>query len=685
MANGAKPKDDASPAQADARSSSPGKKSRRNINKSILRRILARANKSYAEKVRKENSAQVTADAKELELTVLEDPDEVSILGMRRLPDSLKPLRTWIRKTCGKDVCVCVRLNVEAQNAKTSDISSCWLVTTNPTNPKLATARNLLEQQGAQKVVVRPTTPHVFKEILERDHRLDENKVKDVVEELLMEALDRGSQATDIHLEDRGNNDIKIRFRINGELKEKKIDKIGTSEMIRSIAHYLFNLAKRGTKQFIPTRPQNASVTMTYPTGDDRVSVDLRIATAPDIRGVDIFVRIARPNALSLEDCKYSEEQQRCLQKAMERPYGVIVFSGPTGSGKSTSLTALLDALPDKDEGGRKIVSLEEPVERELSHVTHVSVSTITEEGGWTSLLGGLNRWDSNINVLGEIKDAATAKAISDLATSGKLTLTTIHASNVFAIPSRMEELGVDHKFLFDKNFLVLLVNQRLVPKICQTCAVTYRDPKKMVDEHVKAMESEGKKVGSDEKAEMEKEVRREMADEMKEIFAVRGLAGIRKVADDEGMGVRVEEGAHNEKGSEEWEKQAERHLRAVSGCSRLLYRRRGEDECRDCEGTGVVGQLLVAEMILMDDVDWKHVQARTWDLWEEGKKKEGNWESIRDRAEEHLRNGHIDAIDVETKVSRLEPKEPKSEEGGVGTGKCPNEPARRDAMQVVA
>ena len=282
------------------------------------------------------------------------------------------------------------------------------------------------------------------------------------------------------------------------------------------------------------------------------------------------------------------------LREAIGRPYGAIVFSGPTGSGKSSSLTALLDDLPVAERERRKIISLEEPVERELEHVTHVSVSNIVEEGGWKALLGGSNRWDSNINVLGEIKDAETAEAIENLATAGKLTLTTVHASNVFSIPARMEDLGVDHKFLFDRNFLVLLVNQRLVPRLCADCRVP------IVDRARVAAILERSALASD---------------GSREDWRGR-LARYSSVA---GHGVHVRGGG-----------------------------------CDACEGSGIVGRVLVAELVMMDDPSRHYVRERDWDGWRLDLEGAG-WQSIRSQALDYIRQGAVDPIDVERLVCRLD------------------------------
>lgn len=511
-------------------------------------------------------------------------PDDLKYQGVQSLGNRHGQLGNWVREQCGDRVCVRVRIGEEGE------VSKCWIITSEPNSTEVETARNLILLRGWD-VEIHPATKAMVELAVGQDQTLTPTEVEDTFRDLLRQALARN--ASDIHFEVRGDRGA-TRFRINGEMQEFRLGgQAFPRQMIIMIGNYLFNrLAKRGARQFVISRPLNASAQ----TKVDDQTIALRFATAPDIRGVDIFVRVWRPDAqaLKLEDLGYRPEHIGMLREAISRPYGVIVFSGPTGSGKSSSLTALLDDLPVAERERRKIISLEEPVERELDHVTHVSVSNIIDEGGWKSLLGGLNRWDSNINVLGEIKDAETAEAIEDLATAGKLTLTTIHASNVLSIPARMEDLGVDHKLLFDRNFLVLLVNQRLVPKLCSDCRVPIADHARVAG-----------------------------------MFEKRTLDG---------------EGAR-----EDWRARLERY-RSIAGDGAYL---RGEG-CDTCRQSGIVGRVLVAELVMMDDPSRQSVRARDWDSWQRNLEATG-WKSIRSQTLDYIGQGMIDPMDVEKLVCRLD------------------------------
>ena len=448
---------------------------------------------------------------------------------------------------------------------------------------------------------IHPAVPRLVAKAGNPDQTLTETEVQSKLRELLKMAL--VLDASDIHFEMREPDAAIVRFRVDGEMREITGEgrPLVTVPIIKQLGNYMFTrLAKRGSRQFTTTEPLNASAQ----TKVDDQTVALRFATAPEIRGVDIFIRVWKPDQkpLQLDELGYRPSHIRKLSEAIRRPYGVIVFSGPTGSGKSSSLTALLDGFTPTEKARRKIISLEEPVERELRHVTHVSVSGLVEHAGWKALLGGLNRWDSNINVLGEIKDGDTANAIQDLATSGKLTLTTLHAANVLSIPTRMEDLGVEHEMLYDPNFLLLMVNQRLVPKLCNGCKRSLA------------------------------QIRLERAHGIHNIKEPDAEAGV--VGEDESSAIA--------------------RLSVLFPTDLRVSLRGIESVCDDCLGTGIDGRLLVAEVVVIDDQARGFIRHRRWDAWRAALRNE-EWPSIRDHAMEYIRAGWVDPRDVEKLVCPLD------------------------------
>ena len=457
------------------------------------------------------------------------------------------------------------------------------IITADPDAPQVEAARALLglkripfQVRPAMSEVVRAALRRLDEDEIGEDFMIEDDRTETDVSRLFLSILDAAvnREASDIHFEMRGSEGS-IRFRVNGQMVE--YDRISARETV-AIGNYLFNAeAKRGSLQFNTYMPLNASAH--FPVRGQTVAT--RFATAPDIRGVDIFVRIWRPDADAwpLEDLGYTPLQRDLLREAFARPYGVIVFSGPTGSGKSTSMSAVLETLP----ASLKVVSLEEPVERELPNVTHIAISDITEHGGWENLRGGLNRWDSNVNVLGEIKDRDTADSIKDLVTAGKLTVTTLHASNVLAVPMRMEDLGVDHSLLCDPNFLVLVINQRLVPELCPVCRTPFADAEN-VDQDSRHRFS------------------RLFDGEMGRIF-VRGPG------------------------------------------------------CAECSNSGVVGRVLAAEMVMIDEMSLDFIRNRDPLRWRQHLLAQG-WRPIADHMLRHVRAGRVDPVDAERAAGRLDATE---------------------------
>ena len=457
------------------------------------------------------------------------------------------------------------------------------IITADPDAPQVEAARALLglkripfQVRPAMSEVVRAALRRLDEDEIGEDFMIEDDRTETDVSRLFLSILDAAvnREASDIHFEMRGSEGS-IRFRVNGQMVE--YDRISARETV-AIGNYLFNAeAKRGSLQFNTYMPLNASAH--FPVRGQTVAT--RFATAPDIRGVDIFVRIWRPDADAwpLEDLGYTPLQRDLLREAFARPYGVIVFSGPTGSGKSTSMSAVLETLP----ASLKVVSLEEPVERELPNVTHIAISDITEHGGWENLRGGLNRWDSNVNVLGEIKDRDTADSIKDLVTAGKLTVTTLHASNVLAVPMRMEDLGVDHSLLCDPNFLVLVINQRLVPELCPVCRTPFAD---------------AENVDLDSR---------------------------------------------------------HRFSRLFDGeMGRIFVRGPG---CAECSNSGVVGRVLAAEMVMIDEMSLDFIRNRDPLRWRQHLLAQG-WRPIADHMLRHVRAGRVDPVDAERAAGRLDATE---------------------------
>ncbi|HLR82352.1 MAG TPA: ATPase, T2SS/T4P/T4SS family [Paenalcaligenes sp.] len=209
-------------------------------------------------------------------------------------------------------------------------------------------------------------------------------------------------------------------------------------------------------------------------------TVRLRWASLAAVDGPSVCLRILgqeKSADYELSDLGYFPEQQRLLLKAALSERGAIVFSGSVGSGKSTALATLVRHLP----AWRKVITLEDPVEYRIPRAIQVSLARELDEDThqhFAAKLRALKRSAMTDVLLGEIRDAETAQAFTDLATSGVRVFTTVHAARARLVPQRLSSsfIGVDPQLLETPGVLRLLVHQELLPQLCQHCALSVQD-----------------------------------------------------------------------------------------------------------------------------------------------------------------------------------------------------------------
>ena len=365
-------------------------------------------------------------------------------------------------------------------NSELCVLSDYSILTSSPFTPIIRTVRTVIEQQTGQGIItIRPALQRIVEAIRDRakiaqqaqqakpaiTKNRDDSRIRKLLDTLIATAQEM--QVSDIHFEKR-THITTIRFRRAGYLTN--FDEISNEDM-DALCNLIFNaMVDRGARHFTPNQPLNGAIHIRLGTH----MVPIRVNTATELRGLDLIMRllVSTPKPIKLSEAGYTPLHLSLIRQAMNYPYGAIVMSGPTGSGKSTSLTAALDWVDRR----QKIISLEDPVEQMLSHVSHIPVNEHIENHSWEKLLCEINRWDSNINMLGEIRDRATCNAVKQLVTCGKLTITTLHASHILAIPRRLEDLGIEHSLLSEAGFLVCLINQRLVPRLCNHCKLDWQE-----------------------------------------------------------------------------------------------------------------------------------------------------------------------------------------------------------------
>ena len=276
--------------------------------------------------------------------------------------------------------------------------------------------------------------------------------VTKIVATILRYAVD--GNASDIHIEP-AREELKVRFRVDGILHTSlKLPK----NVERSVIARIKVLASLKLDE--RRKPQDGRFSANI---DDR-RIDFRVSTFPTYHGEKVVMRILdrRHEAMTLGSLGLTDANIAILKKAIAHPYGIIIISGPTGSGKSTTLYAMLQEL---DREGMNVVSLEDPVEYD---VEGVSQSQVRPEIGYTFANGlrSILRQDPDIIMVGEIRDKETAQLAIQAALTGHLVLSTLHTNNAIGVVPRLVDMGVDPYLIAPT--LILSMAQRLTRKRCE-------------------------------------------------------------------------------------------------------------------------------------------------------------------------------------------------------------------------
>jgi type IV pilus assembly protein PilB len=273
---------------------------------------------------------------------------------------------------------------------------------------------------------------------------------------VLSDAIHAG--ASDIHVEPQPDS-LRIRYRVDGLLRE--VMTVPRSALASVVSRMKIisglDIAERRVPQDGRTR---ISV--------DGTELDARVSTMPSIHGEKVVIRLlARAEQVRpLADCGLDDEQLRILRGAIGAPQGLILITGPTGSGKTSTLYSTLREIHTPD---RNLVTLEDPVEIQLPGVTQTQVN---ERAGLTFSRGlrSVLRQDPDVVLVGEVRDGETAELVIKAAQTGHLVLSTLHTNNAVAAITRLVDLGVE-PFLVASS-LSCVVAQRLVRVPCASCAV---------------------------------------------------------------------------------------------------------------------------------------------------------------------------------------------------------------------
>jgi general secretion pathway protein E len=287
-----------------------------------------------------------------------------------------------------------------------------------------------------------------------------------LVQRLITMAVDR--RASDIHIEPV-ETALKVRFRLDGVLQDIETLPLGYASSVVSrvkvMAH--LNIAERRL-------PQDGRLHITV----NGKGIDFRVATSPTLHGESLVLRILDRQEVELDFLRlgFDPHLLSIMQTALLKPYGIILSTGPTGSGKTTTLYT---ALKELNRPERKILTVEDPIEYMLAGVNQTQVKP---QIGYTfaAALRAFLRQDPDVLMVGEIRDRETAEVAIQAALTGHLLLSTLHTNTAAAAITRLLDMGIDDFLL--TSTLNLLIGQRLVRRLCSGCRVAYRPTAEVID-----------------------------------------------------------------------------------------------------------------------------------------------------------------------------------------------------------
>ncbi|MBL4637627.1 MAG: type II/IV secretion system protein [Kofleriaceae bacterium] len=279
----------------------------------------------------------------------------------------------------------------------------------------------------------------------------------EIVDDFLLHALQQN--ASDIHLESYPG-DVDVRLRIGGVLHQLQTSM--TPKNMPEVVSRLKILAKLDVAEH--RRPQDGHFRVSVQHGARRYPIDFRVNVLPGSFGEDTVLRVLDPDMglLPVEQLGMSPEVSREFIRLLQNPEGLILVTGPTGSGKTSTLYSALEQIRD---GTKKIVTAEDPIEYQVSKINQKQVSHAMS---MATITRAFLRHDPDVILVGEIRDNETAMLASRAATTGHLVLSTLHTADAMGAIRRLRSLGLRETEVADS--VLAIVAQRLVRKICESC-----------------------------------------------------------------------------------------------------------------------------------------------------------------------------------------------------------------------
>lgn len=303
-------------------------------------------------------------------------------------------------------------------------------------------------------------------------------------EKMVWALIEQGvdAQASDIHIESRGSH-ADVFFRVNGE--RQRVSSL-TMDQATSFGRVLYTIYAEDSSKEAAWDQAKMQDSVIEHTTSKQLRVQLRFASGPiyPSPNFQIVVRILRMSVVaqkSLEDMGYTRRMARSMDNMLAGARGCVVMVGPTNSGKSTTLQALLARVFERRGSTIKMITAEDPVEYLIPGAVQIGVphkrKSMTEDGNaFATILKGALRQDPDVLMVGEMRDRESAALVKDAVLTGRKLFTTLHANSAVTAFVRLREIGVEWDVLTSPGFISGIIYQRLLPVLCENCRIPIRD-----------------------------------------------------------------------------------------------------------------------------------------------------------------------------------------------------------------
>ncbi len=300
----------------------------------------------------------------------------------------------------------------------------------------------------------------VVDDVVDEEDEDEDAAIIRFVNEIIAQAVNDG--ATDIHIEPQAE-ELRIRYRVDGGLVE-----IPVPVNLRNYQDAVISRMKIMSKLNISERRRPQDGRINYKTAD--TELDIRLSTVPTLYGESVSLRLLNKKSkpLSFIDLGLPESDRKMIDEVLALPHGIVLVTGPTGAGKSTSLNAFIREVNSTDQ---RVITIEDPVEYEVEGVNQIQVNN--DIGfGFAQALRHVLRQDPDIIMVGEMRDAETAEIGIQAALTGHLVFSTLHTNDAPGALTRLVDMKIE-PFLI-ASAIEMIIAQRLVRRLCQACAETY-------------------------------------------------------------------------------------------------------------------------------------------------------------------------------------------------------------------